>query len=168
MVDQHDQVTVDLPLDALRSDGALVEFANRFQDPMLQNQLMAMDAFMLEQPQVDIPVRHYFAPGVYAREITAPAGTIVSGKVHKTEHLNIMSKGEISVLTEDGVKRFKAPYTFVSKPGTKRIAYVHEEMVWTTVHHTHETDVAKIECDLVQDNFESISADDVARITQEN
>jgi hypothetical protein len=105
---------------------------------------------------------------VYAREITAPAGTIVSGKVHKTEHLNIMSKGEISVLTEDGVKRLKAPYTFVSKPGTKRIAYVHEEMVWTTVHHTHETDVAKIERDLVQDNFESISADDVARITQEN
>lgn len=166
-MDQHKQVTVNFALSAEHSDAVLFEFANRFQNPQLQSQLMAMDAFMLAQPQVDIPVRHHFAPGVYAREMTAPAGVIVSGKVHKTEHLNILSKGEISVLTENGVKRLKAPHTFISKPGTKRIGYVHEELVWTTIHNTHETDVAKIEQDLVQDDFESIGADTVALITQE-
>src|SRR5262245_16445882 len=94
---------------------------------------------------VEIPVRHYFSPGVYAREITIPAGTILTGKIHKYAQLNILSKGEISVLTEDGVKRIRAPFTVVSPPGTKRVAFTHEECVWTTIHGTDETDLEKIE-----------------------
>jgi hypothetical protein len=39
----------------------------------------------------------------------------------------------------------------VSKPGTKRIGYVHEEMVWTTVHVTEETDIEKLEAELTTD-----------------
>jgi hypothetical protein len=29
-------------------------------------------------------VRHYFAPGLYAREMTIPKGVTVTGSVHKT------------------------------------------------------------------------------------
>jgi hypothetical protein len=129
-------------------------FANQFDDPDLRQKVLSMEAFMLEQPQVEIPVKHHFCSGLYAREITAPAGVIMTGMVHKTEHLNIMSKGEVSVMTEDGMVRFKAPCTFVSKPGTKRIGYVHEEMVWTTIHATTETDLTKIEADLATRSYE--------------
>jgi hypothetical protein len=129
-------------------------FANQFDDPDLRQKVLSMEAFMLEQPQVEIPVKHHFCSGIYAREITAPAGVIMTGMVHKTEHLNIMSKGEVSVMTEDGMVRFKAPCTFVSKPGTKRIGYVHEEMVWTTIHATTEADLAKIEADLATRSYE--------------
>lgn len=134
----------------------LQQFANQFDDPDLRQKVLSMEAFMLAQPQVTIPVRHHFCNGIYAREITAPAGVIMTGMVHKTEHLNIMSKGEVSVMTEEGMVRFKAPCTFVSKPGTKRIGYVHEEMVWTTIHATTETDLAKIEADLVTRSFEDV------------
>ena len=104
-----------------------------------------IEAIMAEKPQVDIPVRHYFANGVYAREITIPAGVLLTGRIHKYENLNILSEGEISVLTENGMERFKAPAVIVSPPGTKRIALAHTRCVWTTILGTRETDPEKIE-----------------------
>lgn len=104
-----------------------------------------IEAEMLKHEQIECPVRHYFSQGVYAREITIPAGTMLTGKIHKFEQLNILSAGEISVLTEDGMKRVSAPFTIVSPPGTKRIAFAHTACVWTTIHGTDETDLEKIE-----------------------
>ena len=99
-------------------------------------------------PPVDLPVRHYFSPGCYARELFIPAGTVLTGKIHKYQQLNILSQGEISVLTEDGVKRVKAPFTVVSPAGTKRIAYAHTDCTWTTILATDETDP-----DVIEDEF---------------
>jgi hypothetical protein len=111
----------------------------------MRDKVNIIEAEMYKQPQREIPIRHYFSPGVYAREITIPADTLLTGRVHKFAQLNILSGGEISVLTEDGIVRVKAPFTVVSPPGTKRIAYAHTECTWTTILHTEETDPDKIE-----------------------
>ena len=72
--------------------------------------------------------------------------TIV-GKIHRHEHLNFISKGDVTVLTKDGLKRVRGPCTMVSSSGTKRALYTHEDTVWTTIHAnpTNETDLLKIE-----------------------
>jgi hypothetical protein len=88
-------------------------------------------------------VREFQAPGLYIRELFVPAGTIATGKIHKVGHVNIISKGLVTVLGEG--KRIKAPYTFVSPPGTKKAIFAHTDTLWTTVHATEETDLAKIE-----------------------
>ena len=93
----------------------------------------------------ELPVKHHFSQGVYGREMVIPKGTIVTGKIHKYTQLNILLCGELSVLTEDGVKRIKPPFVVVSPPGTKRIAFAHEDSRWLTIHGTEETDVDKIE-----------------------
>ena len=100
---------------------------------------------MRKHEQRVIPVKHYFSPGVYAREITIPADTLLTGRIHKYEQLNILSGGEISVLTDEGMKRVKAPFTVISPPGTKRIAYAHTECTWTTILATDEKDPDAIE-----------------------
>lgn len=112
-------------------------------------QVIAFEDLVRQAPQIDIPVRNYFSDGVYAREITIPAGTVLTGKIHKRVNLNFLLKGEMSVLTERGVERLVAPATLVSPPGTKRIAYAHTECVWTTVHGTQETDLEKIEAHFI-------------------
>lgn len=112
-------------------------------DP-LREKILAIEAEMAKLPQVDCPVRHHFAPGIYAREMTIPKGVTLTGAVHKTEHLNIVSKGRIAVSTDDGIREVSAPFTFVSKPGTKRIGHAIEETVWTTIHATDETDIDKL------------------------
>jgi hypothetical protein len=100
---------------------------------------------MRKHEQIEIPIRHYFSPGVYAREITIPAGTLLTGRIHKFEQLNILSGGTISVLTHEGMKQVSAPFTIISPPGTKRIAYAHTECTWTTILATEETDPDQIE-----------------------
>jgi len=104
-----------------------------------------VEAEMLKHPQIEIPVKHYFSPGVYAREITIPAGTLLTGRIHKYAQLNILSGGRISVLTDDGMKDVEAPFTVVSPPGTKRIAFAHTECTWTTILATDEKDPDVIE-----------------------
>lgn len=104
---------------------------------------------MLKMPQVELPVRHIFSPGVYARELTIYAGCVLTGAVHRYEQLNILSAGKMRLLTDDGFKDIEAPYTVVSPAGTKRIALALTECVWTTILHTHETDVPTIEREFV-------------------
>lgn len=105
---------------------------------------------------IEIPVEHHFSKDVYAREITVPAGSLIVGKIHKHTNLNILSQGEMSIISIEGVKRVKAPYTVVSPPGVKRLAYAHTDVVWTTIHGTDETDVDKIEEQFIAKTYEEV------------
>jgi len=99
-----------------------------------------------ESPDViDVPVQHHFAPGVYMRQMDAAAGTLVVSKMHRTEHMNILLKGSLTVATEDGIQLMTAPCVLKSMPGTKRIGYFHEDSSWITIHPTSDTDLEKIE-----------------------
>ena len=94
---------------------------------------------------IDVPVDHHFAPGVYMRQMNAKAGTLVVSKMHRTEHMNILLTGSLTVATEDGIELLKAPLVIKSMPGTKRIGYFHEDSSWITVHPTQTTDLDLIE-----------------------
>jgi hypothetical protein len=64
-----------------------------------------LNAFALEvlkQPQIDCPVTHHFGPSIYIREVVMPAGAVIVGKPHKTEHLCNMIEGRMIVVGEDG------------------------------------------------------------------
>jgi len=85
-------------------------------------------------PQVEIETRHYFANGLYAREIFVPAGTWVVGAIHGESHINVLSQGDVSVATEAGARRIQAPATFEAVAGRKVIGYTHSDCTWTTFH----------------------------------
>jgi hypothetical protein len=117
-------------------------------------QILELETRMRAQPQVLIEPVHYFAKGLYARQITIPAGVQLTGRIHRHEHLNIISCGDISIWTEDGAVRIRGPATLVSRPGTKRVGFAHTETVWTTIHAVSEElsracDIARIEEELV-------------------
>lgn len=120
--------------------------------------LLNMEKVMQECEQVDIKITHHFAPGVYAREMFVPKGVVLTGKIHRYSHLNIMSQGEFTLVTEDGHKRVKAPYSFVSEPGAKRAFYAHEDSVWTTIHPTDETDLEKLEQELIIEDYKCLGS----------
>ena len=104
-----------------------------------REQIERLEAAMMTMPQLEIQTTHYFANGLYAREVLIPAGCLLTGKIHKSEHLNIVSAGRIVVWTEDGMAEISAPYTMVSRPGTKRVGMALEDTVWTTIHATEIT-----------------------------
>lgn len=120
----------------------------------LRDRIHEFESEIRKLPPVDCPIKHHFSEGIYAREMFIPKGTVVTGKIHKYENLNIMSKGKLSIRTESGVITVEAPFTVVSPPGTKRIAYAHEDSIWTTIHATSERDVKIIEQYFVAQNEE--------------
>jgi hypothetical protein len=100
---------------------------------------------MLALPQVECPVVHHFGPGVAIREVFMPAGTFAIGHRQRFEHMNIMLRGRVLMLQDDGgVRELCAPMLFVGKPGRK-IGYVVEDMVWQNVYATELRDAAAIE-----------------------
>jgi hypothetical protein len=111
----------------------------------LVQKLFAIEDRLKLENQAEIPIRHFFAGGLYAREMDAPKDTLIIGKMHKYKQINVISKGDISVLTENGWKRLKAPFTFESPAGVKRAGYTHEDTIWTTFVATEETDIETID-----------------------
>lgn len=107
--------------------------------------LEQVEQVLLQMPQVECPVIHHHGPGTYTREVHIPAGTFAIGHHQNYEHTNIMLKGRVTVLNDDGTTlELVAPMFFVGKPGRK-IGYIHEDMVWLNVYATDETDVEKLE-----------------------
>lgn len=126
-----------------------------------REQIQTLETRMREFEHLDCPLTHTFAPGSYARGIQLPATALVVGKIHKHAHLNIVSRGWVTVVTEFGRMEIDArekPVTFTSQPGTKRALYVHEECWWTTVHLTDTTDLAEIERDIIARDFVELDA----------
>lgn len=112
------------------------------------------------------PLKHYYSPidenygcCAYAREIFLPKGSVVIGKIHKHSHLNLISKGKVSVMTEFGKKYFEAPCTFLSEVGLKRAVYAEEDTIWTTIHltkHRGEENLDKMEDEIVAKDYSEL------------
>ena len=120
-----------------------------------RQRLYQLQAALGDFPEANCPLQHVFAPGAYARTIFIPAGTVIVGKIHKHQHLNILSQGSVSVFTEaGGVERLTGPLTMVSPAGTKRAVYAETDAVWTTIHLTNETDLEKIEDEVIAKTYE--------------
>jgi hypothetical protein len=109
---------------------------------------------MLDLPQTEVEIIHHHAPGLYCREMRVKQGVVVMGKIHKTEHLNILSQGTVIVATPEGDSvEHTAPCMVHSLPGTKRILYAVTDYTWTNIHHnpTNEQDEDKIEDIFIDD-----------------
>lgn len=100
--------------------------------------------------------QHFFAPGVYARAFFIAKGSVVVGKIHKTEHLNIICNGRVSVSTEDGPMILEGPCVVNSRPGIKKAVYAFEDTTWITIHVTEQTDLDKIEEDVIAEDYDEI------------
>ena len=115
----------------------------------------------------DCVLTHHFSPidekygcCTYAREMFIPKGTLIIGKIHRHAHLNIISKGKVSVATEFGTKYLEAPCTFVSEVGLKRAVVAEEDTIWTTIHLTNkcgEEFLSEIEEEVIAPSYEALT-----------
>ena len=120
------------------------------------SKIMALEAALLALPQVDIPLKHTFCGGMYARAAFMKKGETVTGAFHKQANLNIMVSGDITVVTDEGGARLTGFNIVPSKAGVKRAAHVHEDTIWITILRTDLTDVAEVERLLVTTDYAEI------------
>lgn len=135
--------------------------------------IQAAEKKIAEQPDAvygddACPLVHKFGDGCYIREITMPKGMLLTSKIHKKKHPYFVLKGDVSVLTGEGVIRIKAPFSGITEPGTKRVLYMHEETVWTTVHITESKDLKQIESEIIAKNYDEIfpTIEEILKLTE--
>lgn len=121
-----------------------------------------------ELTQLDPPLEHFHTPELYGRRIFVEKDSRIITKVHKSEHITIALKGHCTVVDEDGVKtEVVAPAVFVTKPGTRRAVYAHDDVEWITVHACKEQDLEAVEKQLVCDSQEEFDREDYQRVLLE-
>jgi quercetin dioxygenase-like cupin family protein len=104
------------------------------------------------QEEVEQPAcitKHHFSPGIYVRELFMPAGSLIVGHAHKTEHMNIVMSGRACIMCGEEKQIYvKAGDVFKSGIGVRKILQIYEDMTWITTHASDKTTVDEVEEDI--------------------
>jgi len=110
-------------------------------------------------PPAETRVEHLFTPGLYVRTCYIPAGSIVTGKIHLTEHPFMLVAGTIHLRDENGEwDAYDGPFLGVTKPGTRRVLLTLTDVIWSTFHATTKTDPAEVESEIILKHDEHLLA----------
>lgn len=126
---------------------------------LMSNGIQHAERTMLAMEQADCPVVHHFGPGIYVRELHMKAGIFAIGHRQRFQHINILIKGRVLMLQNDGsTVEVSAPMTFVGEPGRK-MGYVLEDVIWQNVYATEVRDVPTLERMFLDKSMEWEEAD---------
>lgn len=128
--------------------------------PVTREKIMALqESMMAAGPGLDLPVRHFFANGLYGRELFIPAGVCAVGKIHKYEQITtVMGDATFATPGEEPVRI--TGYEIMSTPaGVKRAVFAHADTWVTTFHAVPDfgKDVQAIEAHLIAPSFEALA-----------
>lgn len=125
------------------------------------DQIFALQREMKKMPQLDLPAKHHFADGLYARELFRPKGTLIVGKIHAKRHFYILTKGEVLSWTANGRQRIKAGQLVITERGTKRVTLALEDSTCITFHATDKLELDEIEAELIIPEIAELGFDEL-------
>lgn len=88
-----------------------------------------------------MPLNHVLTPGLYMRSIFMKKGTILTTRIHLTEHPFVISMGVVTVISDEGWETLRGVHIGVTMPGTRRVLVVHEDCIWTTSHTRSDSEI---------------------------
>lgn len=100
-----------------------------------------------DQKQTDFTddTEHTIIKGVYTRKLFIRKGTLLIGKYHLKECVNIVAMGNVTVLTETGCNRLSAGFIGVSHTGSRKVGLAHEDTIFLNIFRTDKTNIDEIE-----------------------
>lgn len=106
-------------------------------DIAIQEEIDVLELKLKEIGEDNCPLIHRFTPGLYSRTIYMEKDMLIVSKIHKTEHQFVVLQGIASVWTEEeGWIVIEAPYSGITKPGTRRVLAIAADCIWQTFHPT--------------------------------
>ena len=102
------------------------------------NKFKENDGKQIYDPQII----HHFGTGVYARQATLKAGSIVNKHSHTYTHLSILASGKVRLLTNKGdAKELIGPCCIEVPANTQHAVEILEDAIWFCIHATEFADV---------------------------
>jgi hypothetical protein len=95
----------------------------------------------------DFPITHNFSDGLYMRQMTMKAGSMVISAMHHTNHFWFLLSGKVDVIADEENVEHIAPCWSYSLKGTKRLIKCIEDCVWINIiaNPTNTKDMEKVE-----------------------
>lgn len=113
-------------------------------------QVQKLKESMRELPQIQIDTQHHLVNGIYARTGFIPAGTVIAGCTHKTDHISILV-GDALITLDDGPHRLTGYNVLPTKKGMTRAIYAESDCWMTTICKTEFSELSDIEDGQVED-----------------
>lgn len=116
------------------------------------NFIDAVEALMVAKDNpILCDVQHTFTKGLYTRKILIPAGTLLSSKIHGTEHQYAVLHGLIEVSVDGQPSQLMAGgFSGITKIGTRRLLLAHTDTIWITMHPTDIVPESDSEDDIIK------------------
>lgn len=122
--------------------------ANRIEEVLLIHGAPRGERLVTE---ADFKTDHYFAPGVYIRSLFRRKGVKVVGHAHKHAHLSIVLTGCLRVFANGQHRDIRGGSPpFLTPAGTRKATMALRNTTLLTVHATNETDLQKLEDELIE------------------
>lgn len=119
----------------------------------LRNPAKQIQKVISQLPQYEPETNHYFAGGMYCREVKRCKDALIVGKVHKKEHFYVVASGTVAISQEgEKAKEVTGPAVIKSAPGTKRAVLALTDAVCMTFHRVDCETVAEAEAELVEED----------------
>jgi hypothetical protein len=124
-----------------------------------RDQILRLQEAMIPLESTQPDPTHFFAPGMYLRELTVPAGMLMVGKIHKHAHFLMVLQGRAEVQSEFGCMTVEAGHISVSPPGVKRVVLALEDTKFVTVHvnPSNTQDLEIIEAEHIESEIKTLT-----------
>lgn len=122
----------------------------------INDRVRKLEKYLATLDQVEVTVEHEFIDGLYKRTMRVPAGTVLTGAIHKVKHMDVMIQGAMEVVTEDGIKTIEAPFTMTTEIGIKKCGIAITDVVWCTFHAAPYNTVKEMEAHIHSKNDEDL------------
>ncbi len=98
-----------------------------------------LEQALLELPQINMDTTHYFSGNMYGRQITIKAGDLITGRIYKLDHFEIMLEGDITIFSADGGKKRYTGFNIIeAKAGKRQAGEAHKDTTWLTINRAPE------------------------------
>ena len=105
----------------------------------------------------DNGLNEYFIGGAYTRSLLIPKGTAIVSKLWSKPRLWIIATGEVTIVSELGKQRVKAPYVAEAPFGSKITLYAHEDTLWFAVTGAESTNSKEVEEEMTVTDYSNIN-----------
>lgn len=135
----------------------------------VNDRVRKLEKYLATLDQVNVELEHEFIDGLYKRTMRVPAGTVLTGAIHKVKHMDVMTEGSMIVVTEGGTKQIDAPFTMTTKEGVKKCGIALTDVVWCTFHAAPYDTVEEMEAHIHSEGDRDlfIENDDYANLLNE-
>lgn len=106
----------------------------------------------------EIAIRHHMPEeeGVYLKETRIPKGVRLAMHEHVFAHKSLLASGRVLFFEGNTSRLLDAPCVVHVRHGVRHSVTALEDSVWYCIHHSFETDVAKIDESIVSQDKEAI------------